>query len=54
MNDTNCIKDFIKYSSFNVLGMIGLSCYILADTESLGKSPSVISMVLKSLKTSNC
>ena len=26
------IKNFIKYSSFNVLGMIGLSCYILADT----------------------
>lgn len=25
-------KDFIKYTSLNVLGMIGLSCYILADT----------------------
>lgn len=23
---------FIKYVSLNVLGMIGLSCYILADT----------------------
>ena len=32
MNDSNCIKDFIKYSSLNVLGMLGLSCYILADT----------------------
>jgi Na+-driven multidrug efflux pump len=32
MNNTNCIKDFIIYSSLNVLGMIGLSCYILADT----------------------
>lgn len=32
MNNTNCFKDFIKYSSLNVLGMIGLSCYILADT----------------------
>nr|WP_314465381.1 MATE family efflux transporter [uncultured Clostridium sp.] len=32
MNNTNCFKDFVKYSSLNVLGMIGLSCYILADT----------------------
>lgn len=23
---------FLKYVSFSVLGMIGLSCYILADT----------------------
>ncbi len=28
----NILKDFIKYSLSNVLGMIGLSCYILADT----------------------
>lgn len=27
-----CFKEFIRYSSLNVLGMIGLSCYILADT----------------------
>ena len=26
------LNDFIKYASLNVLGMIGLSCYILADT----------------------
>ncbi|MCR1950944.1 MATE family efflux transporter [Clostridium sp. DSM 100503] len=26
------LKDFIKYVSFNVISMIGLSCYILADT----------------------
>lgn len=26
------LKLFIKYSSFSVLGMIGISCYILADT----------------------
>ncbi len=25
-------KEFAKYSSLNVLGMLGLSCYILADT----------------------
>lgn len=28
----NGIKTFIKYVSLNVMGMIGLSCYILADT----------------------
>lgn len=26
------IKEYAKYTSLNVLGMIGLSCYILADT----------------------
>lgn len=25
-------KDFFRYVSLNILGMIGLSCYILADT----------------------
>ena len=25
-------KEFARYTSLNVLGMIGLSCYILADT----------------------
>ena len=29
---SNCFRDFVQYSSFNVLGMLGLSCYILADT----------------------
>jgi putative MATE family efflux protein len=32
MEKTQCLKEFVKYSSLNVLGMIGLSCYILADT----------------------
>lgn len=27
-----CFGEFIRYASLNVLGMIGLSCYILADT----------------------
>lgn len=26
------LKDFARYTSLNVLGMIALSCYILADT----------------------
>ncbi len=37
MNNTNCFKEFVKYSSLNVLGMIGLSCYILADTFFISK-----------------
>ncbi len=32
MKITNCFRDFAKYASLNVLGMLGLSCYILADT----------------------
>lgn len=32
MVKTSCFRDFIKYSCLNVMGMIGLSCYILADT----------------------
>ena len=32
MKRSGCFKDFAKYSSLNVLGMVGLSCYILADT----------------------
>lgn len=29
---SSCFRQFIHYTTFNVLGMIGLSCYILADT----------------------
>ena len=28
----NCLKLYLKYMVLNVLGMLGLSCYILADT----------------------
>lgn len=37
MKDT-ILKDFFKYVSLNVLGMIGLSCYILADTFFVSKA----------------
>lgn len=33
----HCLKEFIWYASLNVLGMIGLSCYILADTYFVAK-----------------
>lgn len=32
MKMKNQVQDFTKYVSLNVLGMLGLSCYILADT----------------------
>ncbi|MEA4989109.1 MAG: MATE family efflux transporter [Anaerovorax sp.] len=34
----NLKKNFIKYVSLNIIGMIGLSCYILADTFFIAKS----------------
>jgi len=27
-----CLKEFAKYTSLNILGMMSVSCYILADT----------------------
>ncbi len=32
MNRTSCLKQFVKYASLNVIGMLGISFYILADT----------------------
>lgn len=32
MKKESCFRVFVKYSTLNVLGMLGLSCYILADT----------------------
>lgn len=37
MKQTSCLRDFIRYASLNVLGMLGLSCYILADTFFIAK-----------------
>ena len=37
MKKRNDFQDFVKYVSLNVLGMIGLSCYILADTYFVSK-----------------
>lgn len=38
MNKNVILKNFLKYVSLNVLGMIGLSCYILADTFFVSKA----------------
>lgn len=38
MEQQNYFKEFAKYTSLNVLGMIGLSCYILADTFFVSKA----------------
>ncbi len=32
MHPQSCLKEFLKYTILNITGMIGLSCYILADT----------------------
>ena len=32
MDKSRCIREFFKYSVFSVLGTLGVSCYILADT----------------------
>ncbi len=37
MENTSSLKLFLKYSSLNVLGMVGISCYILADTYFVSK-----------------
>ena len=38
MKNENLLKVFAKYVSLNVLGMIALSCYILADTFFVSKA----------------
>lgn len=38
MQEKSCFGMFIKYASLNVLGMIALSCYILADTFFVSKA----------------
>lgn len=37
MTQTSYFKEFIKYASLNVLGMMGISFYILADTFFISK-----------------
>ncbi len=37
MNEHTCLQEFIKYTTLNILGMMGLSCYILADTFFISK-----------------
>ncbi len=32
MDQKHISKEFIRYTALNILGMLGLSCYILADT----------------------
>lgn len=35
--EQSCLREFIKYALFNIMGMLGLSCYILADTFFISK-----------------
>ncbi len=38
MKDKEVLSNFMKYVSLNVLGMVGMSCYILADTFFVSKA----------------
>lgn len=38
MKTDHCFKEFMRYVTLNVLGMLGLSCYILADTFFVSKA----------------
>ena len=38
MDHRTCFADFARYCSLNVLGMLALSCYILADTFFVGQT----------------
>lgn len=38
MNPNNDLRDFAKYSSLSILGMLAISCYTLADTFFVSKS----------------
>lgn len=38
MERKSCFGEFARYASFNVMGMLGLSCYILADTFFVSKA----------------
>lgn len=37
MKKKHCFQEFIRYTFLNVMGMVGLSCYILADTFFISK-----------------
>lgn len=39
MTHKDCLKDFAKYASLNISGMIGISFYILADTFFISMRP---------------
>lgn len=45
-------KNFIKYVSLNILGMIGLSCYILADTFFISKALGALGITALNLSIS--
>lgn len=46
MKNTSCLKSFIKYSSLNVLGMLALSCYILADTFFIAEGLAALNLAI--------
>lgn len=49
MKNRNLLKQFFKYVSLNVLGMLGLSCYILADTYFISKGLGALGLTALNL-----
>lgn len=45
-SEEKCFGEFARYTSLNVLGMIGLSCYILADTFFVSKGLGTNGLVI--------
>lgn len=37
MKEQSCFREFVRYSIFGILGTLGVSCYILADTYFISK-----------------
>ena len=53
MKKLESLQEFFRYISLNVLGMIGLSCYILADTFFVSKGLGTDGLTALNLGTSN-
>lgn len=49
VRNNNTLKIFFKYVSLNVLGMLGLSCYILADTFFISKGLGALGLTALNL-----
>ena len=42
-------KEFAKYASLNILGIVGMSCYILADTYFIFKAQGTLGIAALNL-----
>ena len=47
MNQRSCMRDFARYTILSVLGTLGVSCYILADTFFVSKGLGAKQQIMK-------